>query len=378
VRLSTGVRIDIKDLKKANAIAPALIKAGYKIPKTEAGNNSIDKVFLEKCGEVGEHLHRAREWANLSTTFVKQIREHAIETNGEWRIHSTTNQIKSTDQDGSGKGVRYGRTSMTDPGLQQQPVRSDDYGEMWRSIFMADRDARWACCDWSQQEPRIVIDACEKHGLPGAKEFADEYRKNPALDIHQYFADITGIARKIVKNYVNGRLYGMGDLKTCRHIKQPVERKMVRGELKEVPGPAGQAIIDKFNEYAPWIQGFTRAAAQAVKRNGGHIWTKLRRKCHFNKKPGGRDNEWEDEHKAGNRYGQGTAADQAKATLVAADAEGIPVQLLIHDEFDLSFSAIKQPKRMKELMLTVVKFGVPMKVDLEIGESWGTMEKVED
>jgi hypothetical protein len=64
-----------------------------------------------------------------------------------------------------------------------------------------------------------------------------------------------------------------------------------------------------------------------------------------------------------------------KATLVVADKEGIPVQLSVHDEFDLSFDDIRVPRRLRDLQLEVVKWGVPNKVDLEIGPSWGELEK---
>lgn len=66
-----------------------------------------------------------------------------------------------------------------------------------------------------------------------------------------------------------------------------------------------------------------------------------------------------------------------KATLVAADKEGIPIRAAIHDEFLFSFYDIKQAKRLKELQLDTVKLSVPMQVDLEIGPSWGEVQKLE-
>lgn len=379
----TGVRINYGDVWKASVLAHALRAAGYKIPKTEVGvsektgrptggKDSVDKVFLAKCGEIGELLHSAREWNKLDTTFAKSIRAHAIERNGDHRIHCSINQMRATDEEGDGKGVRYGRTSATNPNLQQQPVRHDDFGEMWRSIFVADRDALWATSDWSQQEPRIAVDYAEQLGLDGAKEFADEYRRNPAMDIHQKFADITSIKRKICKNYVNGRIYGMGDLKTCRHIGQPVVRKLIRGEMREVPGPEGQAMLDVFEQFAPWIKGLTRKAMEAVEKRG---WIKARdgRRFHFVKENG----RYKESHAAFNRIGQYEASMQMKLTLIECEKEGIPIQLIVHDEFDHSFTDIKQAKRVRELQLNVVKFGVPMLVDVEIGPSWGEGVKIE-
>lgn len=374
VKNETGIQLSPDDIWKAAALARPLEAVGHKIPRTAAGNYSIDKAFMKKAGGVvGKSLMRAREWNKLRTTFCAQVRSHL--TRG--RVHCTFNQLKTTDDEGEGKGVRYGRLSSSNFNAQQQPIRDEDFGELFREIYVADEGAQWACSDWSQQEPRIGVHYAEKLGLPGAKEFADEYRRNPDLDIHQKLADLSGIERKIVKNYVNGRLYGMGDLKLCRHINKPTIRKMVLNyrtkmeEMREVPGPEGQEVINRFNEFAPWVVGLTREAAKAA-RQRGHVWTILRRKCHFPRKPDG-SVDWE--HKAFNRIGQGSAADQMKATLVEADRQGIPIQMAVHDEFDFSFTDIRQPKLLKELQMNVVKFSVPMKVDLEIGPSWGKLEK---
>jgi Mesyanzhinovviridae DNA polymerase len=384
VHAQTGIRLTPEDAWKSEAFGRVLKKAGYKVPKTETsvsakgkitgGKDSVDKELLEKCGEVGHNLHVVREWNKLRTTFCKSIRTHAVRRGDEYRIHCTFNQMKSDDDSGDGdsKGVRFGRTSCTTPNLQQQPVRHDDYGPMWRSVFCADLGRRWACSDWSQQEPRIAVHYAELLKLEGAKDFADEYRRNPAMDIHQRFSDITNIVRKICKNYVNGRIYGMGDLKTCRHIKQPTIRKMIRGEMREVPGPEGQTMIDTFNKFAPWIKGLTKACSKQAELVG-HVWTMLRRKCNFEKRP---DGTYEDPHKAFSRVGQGGAADQMKATAVACDREGIELQLIVHDEFDFSFDDIRQAKLCKELQLNTVKYNVPMLVDLEVGPDWGTLEKI--
>lgn len=376
VKRQTGVEIPVGDVWKNEVLAHALKAVGITTPVTpKTKKASIDKDFLAKfAGKTGKEILRAREWNKLRTTFVAQVKRALI---GD-RVHCTFNQLKSNDDEGGGRGVRYGRFSSSDFNIQQQPVRHDEFGEMWRQVFIADEGAQWACSDWSQQEPRIGVHYAEKLGLPGAQEFADEYRRNPSLDIHQKLADLSSIERKIVKNFVNGRLYGMGDAKLCRSIGKPtmVVEKRIRGELQEVevPGPEGQAIIDQFNHFAPWIAGLTREAARAAEKNGC-VWTILRRCCHF---PRARDGSFMFVHKAFNRVGQGSAADQMKATLVAADAEAIPVQMAVHDEFDFSFTDIKQAKRLKELQMTVVKFTVPMKVDLEVGPSWGKLEKVAD
>lgn len=373
VAVATGVRLSSDDLWSAEALARALRQIGY-------AGKSVNKAVLDECGEVGAWIKRAREWNKLRTTFCAQMRRYAVHHgNGEYRVHPTTNQLKATEDElgttsgkSRGRGVRYGRTSCTDPSVQQQPVRHDEFGQLWRSVFVADIGARWGCSDWSQQEPRICVSNAEKLGLPGAREFADEYRRNPRMDIHQKLTDISGkYPRKIVKNYVNGRLYGMGDPKLCGHLDLPVEQRMVRGELRWVAGPEGQKLIDEFRKFAPWIDGLVRHAARVAAQRG-YVWTVLRRKCRFPKKP---DGSFDWTHKANNRVGQGSAADQMKATLVEADKAGIPVQMVIHDEFDFSFTDIRQARHLKELQENTVKFSVPMLVDLEIGDNWGDLKK---
>lgn len=368
VRALTGITINVGDVWKAQVLAPALKAVGREVPLTpKTKKPSVDKTLLERSGKVGKAILRAREWNKLRTTFCAQVRRALI---GD-RVHCTFNQLRATDEHGEGKGVRYGRLSSSNFNLQQQPIRHDEYGEMWRSVFVPDLGAYWACSDWSQQEPRIGVHYAEKLRLPGAKEFGDAYRENPALDIHQKLADLSEMPRKIVKNFVNGRLYGMGDAKLCRAIKQPTEMVMRNGRMKEVPGPEGQAIIDKFNKFAPWVAGLTREAAKAAKKRG-YVRTILGRRCNFEMGPDG----YQFTHKAFNRVGQGSAADQMKATLVAADREGIPVQMSVHDEFDLSWTDEVIIRRLRVLQMETVKFSVPMKVDLEVGPSWGKLTKL--
>jgi DNA polymerase I-like protein with 3'-5' exonuclease and polymerase domains len=382
VERATGVQIGVGNIWKAEVLAHALRAYGVEPGKTATGKSSVDKVLLKDAGDVGKWILRAREWNKLRTTFCSQVREFAI---GD-RVHCSFNQLKATGEDGEERGVRYGRLSSSNFNMQYQPVRHDEYGNLWRSVYVPDEGAEgWACSDWSQQEPRIGVhyaEILEKQSngreCPGASAFADEYRKNPALDIHQKLTDLANdpinYPRKVVKNFVNGRLYGMGNVKLCWQMGWPTEWRSIHGTMREVPTRESQAKIDGFLEFAPWIPGLTRAAARAAEKNG-FVWTILRRKCHFEK---GHDGKIWKAHKAFNRVGQGSAADQMKATLVAADAEGIPVQLAVHDEFDFSYGDLKEAKRLKELQMTVVTFNVPMKVDLEIGDSWGNLTKVKD
>lgn len=381
VQHATGVRLGVGDVWKADALGEALQRAGYTPDKTSQGHWSVDRGFLDKCGDVGKWIKRAREWNKLRTTFVRQVRDHLIYHGPDhYRVHCTFHQLRSNqaEGDGDGRGVRYGRFSSTDFNIQQQPTRHEEFGTLWRSVFIADQGKKWGCSDWSQQEPRIAVHYAELLGLPGAKDFADEYRRNPKLDIHSQLAKISGMARVIVKNYVNGSLYGMGDAKLCKAIKCETVwvEKSWKGTRKmvEVPGPEGQAKIDEFYKFAPWIKGLTRAAAKRAEQRG-YVRTRAGRKCRFVKGPDGRIDR---AHKAFNRIGQGEAADQMKQTLIAVDeAHEDLIQAVVHDEYDYSFDDIKVARDVKEMQMHTITFNVPMNCDLEIGDNWGEMVKDE-
>ena len=56
--------------------------------------------------------------------------------------------------------------------------------------------------------------------------------------------------------------------------------------------------------------------------------------------------------------------------LVEMDAEGLYIQLQVHDEIDGSMTEA-EARRGAEIMENVVQLHVPMKVDVELGPSWG-------
>lgn len=380
----TGMRIRPDDINKSAVIAKAVESAGYTLPRTAPtkghpkGQPSTKNTHLAKCGDVGAAFRRAKEFTKLRTTFCAQIRKY--EVNG--RIHSTLKQLRgakdgeSGDDDEGEKGAKWGRCSSVDPNMQYQPIRNDEYGLVWRDIYEPEHGEEWVSSDWSQQEPRWAVHYAEKLRLPGAKDFADQYRSNPKLDIHQMLTDIvndpTNLPRKIVKNFMNGRIYGMGDYKLCLSCNwETVAHVNREGKSIRIPGPEAAAKIAQFDNAVPWVRGLVREAAKVAKKRG-YVLTSYDRRCNFPPLPNG---EFDWSHKAFSRIGQGTAADQGKLAMVACDKAGVPLQLAIHDEFD--WSGRKYAKTVKEIQLTVLPCNVPHMVDTEIGPSFGRIKKVE-
>lgn len=370
----TGVQLDVSDTTKATALAPCLEAVGITVPKTaKAGLPSIKTEFLKALDhEAGDLIMTAKKFNKLRNTFVRSIRRHAV---GD-RIHCTFNQLRRPRDDGSDdQGGRYGRMSCTDPNLQQQPARDPEIGPRWRGIYVPDEGGEWACLDFSQQEPRWLTHYAAISGCTGAAAARDEYRNNPDMDNHQFMADLTGLPRKEAKIIFLGKCYGMGGAKFCRSLGLPTKTVPSRrlGKLIEVAGDEGQALLDTFDQKAPYVRELAWRAQQKAGR-AGHIFLIDGRRCRF---PARSTGGWEWTHKALNRLIQGSSAVQMKKAMVDADEAGFRLQLQVHDEVDLTIYNRAEAWSLSEVMLNAVECTVPHKVDVEVGPSWGTIEKLD-
>ena len=391
VKRETGVDIGVGNVWKGGAIAPALEYIGIKLPKTAKGAKSIDKDVLNSINHpVAEALSWSRKTNKLRTTFAASIRRYQI--NG--RIHCTFNQIARETEAGDQKGARYGRLSATDPNLQQQPSR-DEFAAMWRSIYLPEEGQIWSCNDYAQQEPKWTTHFAALMDLEGAKAAAQAYHDDPNLDNHQFMADLTGIDRKPAKAIYLGVCYGEGGAKLSDDLKLPtrwalrhgrygtpleffgtqeeaLEKRRDYGEgfIWRAAGEEGQAILDKFDERAPFIKQLAKAAEKKVKKTG-QIRTIGGRVLHF---PQREDGTYDWCHKALNRLIQGSAADQTKRALVNVDKEGYWVMLQVHDELDCSVANKAEGEAISEIMSQAITGLVPFRVDTELGPNWGEIK----
>lgn len=380
VYTQTLVRIPVGDVMKAELLSHALSAIGVQVPLTSLGKKSVDKDLLARVDHpVAKLLLRARKVNKLRTTFAKQVREHAV---GD-RIHCTFNQLRKTDDEtGDVKGARYGRCSCSDPNLQYQPAR-DDFAKMWRSIYIPDEGGMWACCDYSQQEPRMLTHYAELTKCRGAFEAAERYRTDPTTDNHTMMTRLiyeipedqepSKKLRTNCKITYLGLCYGMGGGKLAGQYGLPTKEiwSNRRGKMIVVAGDEAQAIIDKFNNGAPFVKQLARKCEQRAKLRG-FLRTLSGRRCRFPRDAEGHVM-WA--HKGLNRIVQGSSGDQTKAAMVAADAEGFKIQLQVHDELDQTVSCIRQARELAKIMRECLPIRVPSRVDVEVGPSWGEIRE---
>lgn len=396
-RLS-GVRIAVGDVWKPGAVVPLMEYFQIPLTRTPTGKVSVRKDILEEIDDpAAVALGRARKVNKLRTTFASSVRRY--ETNG--RIHCSMNQIAIDREDGRGsKGVRYGRLSSDNPNMQQQPSR-DDFANFWRSIYLPEDGQLWSSTDLSQQEPRWTTHFAAVMNLPGARDAAQAYHDDPHIDNHTFMAEITGLDRKYAKLIYLGLCYGEGGAKLCRDLGLPTQWAVAVGSGRErrvtyydsaheaesqrmehldqkcfvweTAGEEGRAILDKFDNRAPFIKRLANKAKQRVSQVG-YIRTPWGRRLNFKR---GRAGEYEQDHKALNRIIQGTSADQMKRAMVEVERAGHYMMLQVHDELCCSVRSREEAREIADIMSRVadeVGALVPFRVDVEVGVNWGAAE----
>jgi DNA polymerase I-like protein with 3'-5' exonuclease and polymerase domains len=366
-----------EDINKAAVVGRILEHDGTKLPRTKTGKHNVDRLVLEAMDtKLSRSLLKARRANKIRTTFVASIRRHSV----DGRIHCTFNQLRKQREDGDIVGAAFGRISSSLPNLQQQPVR-DDLAEDWRCIYLPDEGGEWACLDYSQQEPRILLHWA--HAAASRKLMAfdttrrvvesavERYWNDPSTDSHSMMAELTGLPRKQAKTLFLGLCYGMGGVKLAESLGLPTSTLTRRdGEVIRCAGEEALDVLSTFNKRLPYVDWLSRVCEARVKERG-YLTTLSGRRCRFPKDELGN---WQWTYKSLNRLIQGSAADQTKEAMVLADKAGFRLQLQVHDELDLTVETRSEAEELASMMKQAVPLSLPSKVDVEIGPNWGDIK----
>ena len=380
IHFHTGIQLITDDLSLTAPLVPVFEKVGIKVGKTKQGKPNIDQRLINSSQHPAIlSLGKSKKLLKLLRDFAGSVERHLT---GD-RLHCVFNQVKRVkdgDQDGDDtSGAAYGRLSTEHVNIQQQPAR-DEFAKEWRSIYLPDDDKQWCSCDFSQQEPRMTTHYAAITRCPGGLVAAEAYRNDPTMDNHNFMTRITGLGekygwekgRKYAKTIYLGMCYGMGGAKLCRSLGLPTAKMALdNGKIIEIAGEEGQKIIQQFNNQAPYVKALAKKCEEKAKK-AGVIITLLGRHCHFPLDALG-NYEWT--HKALNRLIQGSSADQTKLAMVQADEAGLQLQLQVHDELCMSVANVQEAEALADIMRNSVQLELPMKVDIELGNSWGDSMK---
>jgi DNA polymerase I-like protein with 3'-5' exonuclease and polymerase domains len=368
-------------------LAEALIKSGKAdeelFLRTPTGQMSTAKDSL--IGAVtDERVLRVLQYrSKLGTakgTFLLPWLREAEHTGGI--VHPSWNQVRQHGAGGEA-GAKTGRLSasrfmnvpkpyMEKAGKYEHPKFVPGLPELprVRSYLLPDKGTVWCKRDYMQQELRVLA-----HFEDGV--LLQNYLRDPKLDVHQLAADMVcsmlGLPqspdmRDKMKTIGFGLLYGMGlgSLADRMGVDVATAAKLKKAYLAIFPG------LKSLQE------DLTRRGKTGVPLRtwGGRLYyaeeakyiEKRGRICSF-------------EYRLLNYLIQGSSADCTKEALIRYDTEKKHGRFLVtvHDEINICVppKAAKAEMRLLFDVMRSVEFDIPMLSDGSMGDSWGSLKKLE-
>ncbi len=324
------------------------------VRRTKTGPSTDADSLQKLAGEhpIVEDLLRYREVEKLRNTYADAL-PPLIADDG--RIHATFNQTATTT----------GRISSEAPNLQNVPVRTSEGREM-RRAFVADDGCGLLTADYSQIELRVLAHLADDPGLIDAfARDADVHTATAAEVFGVKEADVDPFQRRFAKVVNYGLAYGMEAYGLSQRLDIPVDQ--------------AREILDRYFDSFPNVKAFMEeTVAQARER--GYTTTIFGRRRQIAELAS--DNfriRQMGERMAQNAPVQGSAADLFKLAMVELDRalEERKLRsrtiLTVHDELVLEVPLTEREAvepLVREVMESVHRLKVPLKVDLGFGPSW--------
>ena len=338
--------------------------------KTGGGQRSTKESELEKLQD--EHpiiadILRYRELKKLVSTYIDNLPEMV---GSDGRLHSTLLQT----------GTSTGRMASKDPNLQNIPMRTAE-GRMVRGAFVAESGYQLVAIDYSQIELRIAAMMSQDPTMIDIFKRGEDVHTGVAVRVFKVDADdVTSEMRRKAKVINFGILYGMG----VNALRTNLGEDTSRAEAQEFLN----AYFNTFTRLAEFLE-----ETKSFARETGYTETMFGRRRHFagisSSVPFIRA---QAERMAINAPIQGTEGDIlriamrdiARWTEQEKNQDNVRMLLQVHDEliFEIKDSAIKTAvPKLVAIMENVFKgtdtYGVPVEVEVEVGNDWNSMTKLQ-
>ena len=336
------------------------------LKKTKKGSFATSASVLEDLAFKGHKFPQLvldwRQVSKLKNTYSDSLPEH-INPNTQ-RVHTSFLLAATTT----------GRLASSDPNLQNIPIKSED-GKDIRKAFIAKKDHVLISADYNQIEMRILADLADVKGLKKAFKNNEDIHSLTASQI--FNVDIKKVnqdQRRKAKAINFGIIYGLSQYGLAKQIN------VTNHEAEEFLN----AYFLKFPEIKIYMDRTIKFC-----RKSGFVNNIFGRRSHFininDKNYNIRNFQ---ERAAINAPIQGSAAEIMRLAMIRLDKklsdqknQNTKMLLQIHDE--LIFETPKEEaKRISKIIIdemsSVVKseqhsFSIPLTVDLNTGENWGTL-----
>ncbi len=378
----SGIRIDINELGKLNDFFNEKLKLiENKIYKTvgfEFNLNSpkqIGEILFEKMNLPLAKKSKKSGYYSTDVEVLDELYKSGFEIAGDILEYRHYIKLKNTYTDVlpklidknnrvhtsySNTFVITGRLSSNNPNLQNIPIRTED-GEKIRKTFIAKPGYSLIGADYSQIELRILAQ------YANVKQLKENFLKG--LDIHTETAkkvfktdNVTPDMRRMAKAINFSIVYGTTSFGLAKRLD------MSNFEAKN--------YMDNYFMLYPEVREYMENIKTFAKKNG-YVETMYGRKCYIDLNSIKEPQKSFLERLAINAPIQGTGADIIKMAMNEIykviknfDAKII---LQVHDELlievvDGQVNDIKE--LVKNAMENVVKFDIPLLVDVKTGKNW--------
>jgi len=333
-------------------------KLRLRIVKRTKTGPSTDVEVLEKL--AAEHacprlILEYRSLVKLKNTYLDNLTQYLNERTG--RIHGSFNQT----------GASTGRLSMSDPNLQNIPIRTDE-GRRIRLAFVAGESGNvLLTADYSQIELRVLAHFTEEPALIRAFESDEDIHRAVASEVFGVPLDqVSREQRNYAKTINFGIIYGVSPYGLARRI-----------EGLTVQSAAD--LIASYNKRFPSIPRFLEKCVMEA-QGQGYVETILgRRRPITDIQSGVIAVRNAAERMAINSVVQGSAADLIKIAMnnvhnrIRRDKLTSRMLLQVHDElvFETPADAVEREAQIiREEMSGAMTLRVPLKVEIGWGKNW--------
>ncbi len=336
------------------------------LKKTKKGSFATSASVLEDLAFKGHKFPQLvldwRQVSKLKNTYSDSLPEH-INPNTQ-RVHTSFLLAATTT----------GRLASSDPNLQNIPIKSED-GKDIRKAFIAKKDHVLISADYNQIEMRILADLADVKGLKKAFKNNEDIHSLTASQI--FNVDIKKVnqdQRRKAKAINFGIIYGISQYGLAKQIN------VTNHEAEEFLN----AYFLKFPEIKIYMDRTIKFC-----RKSGFVNNIFGRRSHFTNINDKNYNIRNFQERAAiNAPIQGSAAEIMRLAMIRLNKklsdqknQNTKMLLQIHDE--LIFETPKEEaKRISKIIIdemsSVVKseqhsFSIPLTVDLNTGENWGTL-----
>jgi DNA polymerase-1 len=334
-------------------------KLGLRVIKKGKTGPSTDIEVLEKLADehpVPKLILEYRSLVKLKNTYLDNLKDHVDpKTN---RIHGSFNQT----------GAATGRLSMSDPNLQNIPIRTDEGRRIRLAFVPADRERNvLLTADYSQIELRLLAHFTQEPALLRAFEADEDVHRTVAAEVfHVPLDQVTKDQRNQAKTVNFGIIYGVSAYGLARRIEGLDQR-------------GAAELIAAYNKRFPSIKQFLEQCVMQAQTNG-YVETILGRRRPLPDVTSGvialRNAA---ERMAINSVVQGSAADLIKIAMndvyrrLNKEKAKSKMLLQVHDElvFETPVNVVKQEAAwIQEEMTSAMKLRVPLKVEIGYGKNW--------